>query len=135
MKTIPGLLVITASLLVQAAQYRVDDIETWKVAENDPIGTVGHGAIFNIEGKEIDPSPDFVIDAQRFYLKHLYQRANERQQAEFRAKPRGLQDIQVQTQAERILMNAALLAWLIETVKPQDASYLASKNTVLLAQF
>jgi len=137
MKRVLGLLVITAAFLIgcKTDQYDVDDIETWKVAATDPISSVGEGAIINAEGKIIDPSPATVIEAQHFYLKSLYQRANEQKRAEFKATRRRLQDLKTQTQAEQILINAALLAWLIETVKPQDAPYLASKNTALLGRF
>lgn len=134
MKRVFGLLVITAAFLVGCPNH-VDDIETWTVAATDPILGVGHGAIINAEGKTIDPSPEFVIEAQRFYLKGLYQRANEQQRAEFKATQRCLREVKTQTQAEQILLNVALLDWLIETVQPQDAPYLASKNIVLLGRF
>jgi hypothetical protein len=134
MKRVPGFFVITAIFLISCNRGQYDDIETWTVAATDPILAVGHGAIINAEGNNIDPLPEFVIEAQRFYLKGLYQQANEQQRAEFKATQRRLEDVS-RTRAERILVNAALLARLIETVKPQDAPFLASKNTALLGRF
>lgn len=136
MKRILSLLVLTAVFFLGCRDtYQVDNLETWTVSATDPISAVGHGGVFNAEGKEIDPSPEFVIEAQRFYLKRLYQRANEQQRAEFKAMQRRLRDVKSQTQAEQILVNAALLGWLIETVKPEDTPYLGSKNTALLGRF
>jgi hypothetical protein len=129
------LLVISPLFLIGCSTGQYDDIETWTVAKTDPILAMGHGAIVNAEEKIIDPSPEFVIEAQRFYLKGLYQRANKQQQTEFNATQQRLKDMKSRTQAERILANAAMLAWLIEAVKPQDATYLRSKNTGLLDRF
>jgi hypothetical protein len=137
MKIVLSLLVITATFLIGCKdnKYHVDDIETWTVAATDPISTVGHGAIIDTEGKMITPSPEFVVEAQRFYLKSLYQRASEQQRAEFKVTQQHLEGVKARTQAERIFLNAALIGWLIETVKPQDAPYLASKNMALLSRF
>jgi hypothetical protein len=105
------------------------------VAANDPISAVGHGAISDAQGREIDPSPGFVIGAQRYYLKRLYQQANDQQRTEFEAKQRHLQDVKGQTEAEQIVVNSALIDWLIDAVNPQDAAHLASKNIALLSRF
>jgi len=112
-----------------------DKIEDWKVAETDPVVTVGHGVLFGPDGKPIDPSPEFVLDAQRFYLKRLYTQGGERQRATFTSERQRLQRMKPEGRAEQLLVNASLLASLIESVKPQDAPFLASKNVALLTRF
>jgi hypothetical protein len=127
MNTNSFLLIAIASALLLVSQVGF--------AGNDPISAVGHGTILDAQGREIDPSPEFVIGAQRFYLERLYHQANDQQRAEFEAKQRRLRDVKGQTEVEQIVANAALVDWLIEAVKPQDAAHLASKNTALLSRF
>jgi hypothetical protein len=81
MKTVLGALGITAPFLIGCKA--VDDPDAWKVPATDP-----RGAIISAEGENIEPSLEFAIDAQRFYLKRLYQKANPKQQNEFRAMQR-----------------------------------------------
>src|SRR2546423_1548160 len=91
------------------------------IAGTDPISAVGHGAILDAQGIEIDPSPEFVIGAQRFYLERLQRQATDQQRAEFEAKQQRLQEMKGQTKVEQIVVRSALIDWLIDTVKPQDA--------------
>jgi hypothetical protein len=107
------------------------DIESWKVAAADPVSVVGHGAIWDAQGKEITPSPEFVIEAQRFYLKELYQQADEKTKAELNGKLHHLQELKNLAPHDQIFANSALIAWLIDVVKPEDAAHLASKNGAL----
>ena len=107
------------------------DIGAWKVAPADPILTVGHGAIFDSQGKEINPSPEFIIQAQQFYLKRLFEQAGSKLQIELTSKQQRLQDLKGLTPPDQILVNSALIAWLIESVKPADAAHLASKSGAL----
>lgn len=132
MKRITCLIVLASSVLFGCATSR---IENWKVGAKDPIATVGHGGVFNAEGKQIEPSAGFVIDAQRYYLKRLYLEANDEQRRAFTEKQRGVENMKPGSEAERVLANSALLAWLIGTVKPKDAPQLSSKNTALLSRF
>lgn len=90
MKRITGLLCIAFVVLV-GCKTSLPDIETWRISETDPVLAVGHGAIFDASGKEIDPTPAFTIEAQRFYLKSIYQRSKPQQRALQRSaeKPSG----------------------------------------------
>jgi hypothetical protein len=119
----------------EKSQEVSEDISAWRVAESDPIATVGHGAIFNHEGEEINPSPEAVIDAQRFYLKKLYGLMDERRRGEFIAAQRGLNEFKSRSQSEDILANAALIARFIDAAEQREAPFLASKNAALLARF
>jgi hypothetical protein len=133
---ITALFVITATILNIGGSFGdFSEIARWRVPSTDPVGAVGHGAILDAEGREIDPSPDFMLDVQRFYLKKLYLQADERQRAELNAKHQRLQETGRLTQREQIFVNAALIDWLIETVKPEDAAHLLIRNNVLRNRF
>jgi hypothetical protein len=109
MKILPAFFVITAALLAGCATG--NNIETWKVLPADPLSGVGHGAFLDAQGKEITPSPEFVSDAQRYYLKRLYLEADGEQQRRFKAMQRSLERV-TQSRAERVLANAALsIGW------------------------
>jgi hypothetical protein len=137
MKWILALLAITGIALVgcHGLNHPSDDIENWKVAENDPVLTVGHGAMFDASGKQFEPTADFALEAQRYYLKKLYERAGKEQRAQFKERQRRLLDLTAQSRAEQMLVNATLIARLIESVKPQDAPYVMSKSMALLIRF
>lgn len=134
MRKVLVLLGITTAFLI-ACKTNVPDIERWEVSSTDPVSTTGHGAIFDASGNEIDPSPEFVIEAQRFYLKQLYQRASKRQRDEFRALQQRMQEAKPQSMAEQMLLNAAFVAWLNNITQTENAQHLASKNAALLNRF
>src|SRR5262245_38402299 len=91
--------------------------------QRDPVAAVGHGAVLAPDGSEIDPKADFVIEAQLFYIASVYERADDSQRAEF-AGVRKQVLLEEMTEEEQILANSALLAWLVEEVKPEDGPYL-----------
>ena len=126
-----ALAVLFAAILGTLYAQQNQNIETWKVPADDPVSTVGHGGIWDAKGREIEPSPEFVIDAQRFYLKRLYQESDQKLQTELKAKLQRFESLKDLTQQEQILVNSALIAWLIDAVKPRDAAHLASKNGAL----
>uniref|UniRef100_C6E3R5 Uncharacterized protein n=1 Tax=Geobacter sp. (strain M21) TaxID=443144 RepID=C6E3R5_GEOSM len=133
-KMIASLLFIAAAL-TGCATERYSKIEKWKVAATDPVVSVGHGAMFDEKGKEVEVSPDFVLHAQRYYLKRLYDEGTSEQKALFQQKQRSVRKIKPQDKSEKILVNAALLGWLLEAVKPEDAARIGSKNSALLERF
>ena len=97
----------------------------------DPISTIGHGAVFGPDGQEVKVTPSFVLSAQRFYLRALYDQAGARQRAEYNEKRGRLLAGADLTPEEQIVANAALIDWLIDGVKPTAAPWLASKNNTL----
>lgn len=102
----------------------------------DPIAAVGHGAILNAEGEEIiDVTPEFILEAQRFYLRSLFHQADETQRAEFKAKQKRLMQGTKCDEQGLVDVNFALIDWLIDEVQPENASRLASINTFLHAKF
>lgn len=131
MKRFPRFLAITALLAGCATQQ---NIENWKVLPADPLSGVGHGAFIDPQGKEIDPSPEFVAEAQRYYLKRLYLQAGAEQQRRFQALQRSLGKV-TESRAEQVLVNAALINWLNDEVEPWDRAFIGSKNTALMSRF
>jgi hypothetical protein len=135
MKRIIASWLLLAAALSGCAAERYSKIEKWKVAATDPVLSVGHGGVFDEKGKEVEVSPNFVLHAQRYYLKRLYQEGSDEQKALFQQKQRSLKKIKPQDKSEKILVNSALLGWLVETVKPRDAAQIGSKNSALLERF
>ena len=101
----------------------------------NPIAAVGHGAILNAEGEEIDVTPEFILEAQRFYLRSLFHQADEQQRLEFREKQAHLMQGTKCDEQGLVDVNFALIDWLIDEVQPENASGLASINTLLHATF
>jgi hypothetical protein len=101
----------------------------------DPISAVGHGRMQNAEGDEIEVTPEFIFEVQRYYVKSLFQQADETQRAKFRKKQKHLSKGKECDQEDQVYVNFALIAWLIDTVDPENASTLASINTLLLDTF
>ena len=101
------------------------------VPDEDPISTAGHGAIMDAKGREIDPTPEFVLAAQRYYINRLYKSAGRQVQAELEAKRQSLQSLQRFSAEEQVLVGSILVDWLIDRVKPDDMGHLATKNGAL----
>ena len=73
----------------------------------------------------------FVDEAQRFYLKTLYLQANDKQRDAFKAKGQRLCSAKQMTQSDKTMVNAALITWLIDAVKPADAQTLGANNVIV----
>jgi hypothetical protein len=93
----------------------------------DPISTVGHGVAVNSEGELVDLTPEFIFEAQRYYIKRLYQQANDEQ--------RSLSDGKRCNDPDQLYINYALITWLIKKVEPENGSTLASANVFLLDKY
>jgi hypothetical protein len=126
---------VAVLLACKPAVETIDNIDRWKVADTDPVLAVGHGAILDSRGREVDPSPEFVIKAQRFYLHRLNAAASEKQRAELKSLYQHLAEAKPATEAEQIIVNAAVIQWLIGATRPDDLAHLASKNTALLSRY
>lgn len=127
-------LVLWVTLAASTACERSAEIEDWKVLEANPIATVGHGAILDAQGNQVDTTPSFLVEAQRYYLKRLYLQANEELRASFKAEQRRVRSAKDLTTEGQLLVNAGLLKWLIDRVGPEDATYLRSINSALEAR-
>ena len=114
--------VLIATVAVTVAQTRPE-------TKSDPIAFIGHGAIFGHDGKEINVTPQFIREAQKYYIDTLYTQSPADKRAEFDRKRLSV-SIQLQGQDE-LVANSYLIDFLIKAADPQDGGRLASKNSLL----
>lgn len=98
---------------------------------SEPIAFIGHGAMFDKEGKEIDVTPEFVQEAQEYYSRILYEKASKEHKAQFDIVKSRLFDSKKWDKQGELTANAALLEWLIKEVNPKGAHLLQGKNNLL----
>jgi hypothetical protein len=105
-----------------------------------PVAYVGHGAMFDREGNELEPTPELIGQAQEFYLRQLLRRANEGQRQRFRELQAQLvqgldlgspQSRLVLEGQSRLVLNSRLVDWLIRTVRPENSDRLLSINNTI----
>ena len=105
------------------------------VYAHGPISAVGHGAFFDHAGKEIRMAPKQLLEAQRYYLARLQERADTTQKARYDAFKGRLLGDQALTPHEQVFVDASLTSWLIDQVQPAQASQLASISSALLQEY
>jgi hypothetical protein len=131
MRNLAVLMLSVPALAAASVDPRPDVTGVPKTAlHQDPVAAVGHGAILGADGSEMDPKTDFVIEVQLFYIASVYERADATQRAAFVVLRKQLMK-EGMTPEEQVLANSALLAWLVEEVKPDDGTYLLSKDFTL----
>lgn len=109
----------------------------------EPIAFIGHGVMFDEAGRPIEPTPAFIERAQAYYIQTLSARLRPAQKSAFDAeRSRHLQTYKrLSPQAGAaadpqgaLVVNAALIDWLIQAVPPGDAGDLESKNNLMKAR-
>ncbi len=105
------------------------------VYASGPISAVGHGAMVGRDGKVIEPTPEFIADAQRYYLESLLRHASKDQQARLTQMRQPFENAAKWSRQETTYANHAWIRWLIEEVKPPRASTLASINAFLRSKY
>ncbi|MES1240618.1 MAG: hypothetical protein ABUT39_03270 [Acidobacteriota bacterium] len=99
----------------------------------DPILTLGHGAIFGADGKELKPDADFIRRAQRYYIAALMKeppgRGGEARVTEEEMKKTS--DLIHQLVSDEVLADALFLDWLIGKTRPENTAHLTSVNNAL----
>lgn len=96
-----------------------------------PVSYVGHGAMFDREGKELVPTDEFIERTQEFYLGELLKRATQNQRSRLEMlRIQIVQDLNLDTRS-RLVVNALLLDWMIRTVRPAESERLLGINTLL----
>jgi hypothetical protein len=98
---------------------------------DEPIAYTGHGAMFDKNGKEIQVTPEFIKEAQKFYLDTLSKQAGEKQRALFEQKQKRLFSGQQWDKRSELYANSALIEWLIKEVKPANADEFSGKIKLL----
>jgi hypothetical protein len=98
---------------------------------DEPIAYIGHGAMFDRNGKEIQVTSEFIREAHKFYLNTLLKQADERQRALFEQKQKRLFSQQQWDIRSEHYINSALIEWLIKEVKPASSDALSGKLKLL----
>jgi hypothetical protein len=97
---------------------------------NDPIAVVAHGAIFDANMKQIDPTPEFLRNTLDLYIKRLTGEANDEVRAtldkhrEVLAEEFGMDEM-----TPRFL----ILDYLTGAMAPRDQAYLEVRNHAMRA--
>ena len=88
---------------------------------NEPIAYIGHGAMFDKDGKEIQVTQEFIKEAQKFYLDTLLKQADENQIAMFEQKQKRLFSGQQWDDRSELYARSALIEWLINEIQHINA--------------
>lgn len=92
---------------------------------SDPILAVGHGVFIAADGSELLPDPDFVIQAQNYYIAVLL--ANAGDDADIQRS----RDLVYSLVSDEIYANALFIDWLISQHPPSNVAHVASVNNAL----
>jgi uncharacterized repeat protein (TIGR01451 family) len=99
--------------------------------QDDPIAFIGHGAMFDLQGNEIEPTLDLLQEAQEYYSNKLSFLATPEQRAQLESKQAALfSGTELSTQ-RIMIVNSALIDWLIGEVQLNDAGATQGKNNLI----
>lgn len=116
-----------AGLILVAAGVAAQDHKR----DHEPIAFIGHGVMFDQGGGQIQPTVAFIGKAQVWYRRDLVEKLDKERRARFVAMERGLaKDLKLDAQS-RLVMNAYLLDWLIQSAGTKDATRLLGKNRLM----
>jgi hypothetical protein len=102
-----------------------------EAAEREPIAYIGHGAMFDQDGKEMAPTAAFIRDAQTWYRNYLVPKLTRAQRTEFEKRASRLTNGLALDEQSRLVLDAHLLDWLIKTAKTPDRNRLLGKNNLM----
>jgi hypothetical protein len=98
---------VTGFLLAGAAAH---------AQERDPISFVGHGAFFDADGKQVAPTPAFVVRAQSFYRARLLATLPQHKRMQFSAFQQQLARITNGGEQTKLVIDQRALDWLAANV-------------------
>ncbi|HEX8222691.1 MAG TPA: hypothetical protein VF605_02610 [Allosphingosinicella sp.] len=96
----------------------------------DPIGAIGHGSLFDPEGRPVNVTPQFIERTQLYYIETLLAGGNDDTRRQYESLRSRLGADGLNGQA-KLLANAELIEWLLERVRPPNAARLAGNNNFL----
>jgi hypothetical protein len=81
--------------------------------DDEPVAYVGHGALFDANGKEIVPTPEFIAKAQEWYREHLMARLTPDKRSDFATLDKQFREtFQLHGQAQLVVQQRTL-DWLM----------------------
>ncbi len=96
--------------------------------KDQPISFIGHGAMFDSSGKNIEVTTQFIENSQKYYIKKLRDSLPENIKKEFDNKKELLFKEKSWNKQTTLYANSFLLDWLLGRVDLQDAGGLKGKN-------
>lgn len=105
--------------------------EPQKAEGREPIAFIGHGVMFDPDGNEINVTPQFIQQAQQWYLNFLYRQAAPDVRATFDENRKNLFESGILKGQSELLANSVLLSSLLSQVELQNAGELAGKLRML----
>ena len=109
----------------------------------EPIAFIGHGVMFDDAGNQIQATPAFIEKAQAFYIETLSAQLQPSQKTMFSAereryfkayKRPGDEGGQEGVKQDTLIINAALIDWLIKEIPQGDFGDLQGKNNLIKAR-
>jgi hypothetical protein len=98
---------------------------------NEPVGYIGHGAMFDRSGKEIAVTPEFADQVQEFYLEALLRAADEKQRGAYEQKRQKLFDGRRWDARSAFFIRSALIAGLVREARLANPGVLLGKTSLL----
>ena len=123
----PSLLKFMLSITVTFATF----VGATAQLPNEPIAYIGHGAMFDQSGREIPPTPSFILQAQTWYLTTLRAKAAAYQRAELAKLEQDLSRGLTLDQQSRLVLNTYLIDWLLDRTKIQERDRIRGKNNLM----
>ncbi len=109
---------LVAASLVTAVVGGAVNFDGRTVEIDDPIAFTGHGVMIDREGRPIDVTPEFIEEVQAMYLGALSQLATPSQREGLAAETSRLLDGRGWDPQSRLIINSALIDWLLDEVDP-----------------
>lgn len=108
----------------------------------EPIAFIGHGVMFDHAGRPIQATPVFIEKAQNYYIESLSTRLQPAQKTAFTERARYLETYkrpssevsQAGDKQDALIINAALIDWLIKEVPVADSGELQGRNNLIKAK-
>ncbi|MDO8412902.1 MAG: hypothetical protein Q7S51_03820 [Gallionellaceae bacterium] len=113
------------------------------VNAQEPIAIIGHGSMFDHEGKQIKATPEFIEQAQNYYISELSTRLQPAQLKKFNAERTRFLNVpkresnpggQEPDRQAALIINSALIDWLIKETSLADAGEMQGKNNLIKAK-
>ncbi len=98
---------------------------------DEPIAYIGHGAMFNSSGREIEVTREFVNDSIAYYQSSLSNLLDERQINDYMLEREKYEVRPVWHIFEDQIIQVTLLKWLVKVIELDDAGSLMGKTNLL----
>jgi hypothetical protein len=97
----------------------------------DPIAYIGHGSIFDRNGKELEITPEFASEVESFYCDAVLRIADEKTRAAYEQKRKPLLDGKNWDKRTEFFIKSALLEKLLKDTQPVNAGDISGKDRLL----